>query len=572
MKRLLAILALVLMPLGAHAQAPTELWKIEKFSVELNVRTDGYVEVTETINANFLQPRHGIFRYVPEKGTFSDGNRYDLGITFDGVTVDGAPASSSESHENGNVAWKIGDADRTLTGAHVYVITYHARNAIGRYDDHDELYWNVSGDGWDAPLPVIVAKVLAPEHAPADKINSLCYTGAYGSKSSDCTIVGGGTIVGMVTKSPGEPLTVVVGWPKGLVAKPPVDFRGIILPLVWWIIPILTLLFMYRKWQKDGKDKDLGPIVAQYEPAEGLTPAHMVSLMKQAPDNTISATIVNLAVKGYLDIEEIPESSFSRLLTGRDYKLVLKKDFDSAADVTTHERSFLSSVFASSSAGGSVTVASLKNVFYKSLPGLNLAVMADLVEDGYFSVNPIKTVSNWRLPGLVLLVLAAIILFRGGLAIPAAKSFFLPLVSTGLVFVVFGRLMVKWTDKGDAAAWKARGFKEFVTKVEKYRGPWMAEQNMFEKVLPYAMAFGVGTKWAKAFDGLAISPPQWYHGPNNLAGGFVASRFIGDLDHFSSDFNRAVMTRPNQRGSGSGFSSGGGFSGGGGGGGGGGSW
>lgn len=552
MRRLLAILALAAIPFAAQAQSPTDLWKIDKFSVELNVRQDGVTEVTETIDANFLQPRHGIYRYVPETLKRADGATQNLGLSLDRVTMDGGYVRVDESRSNGNVVWKIGDPNVTTTGAHEYVIRYFAKYAIGYYADHDEIYWNISGNGWDVPIPNVTAKVFAPATAPPDRIQASCYTGPYGSTETDCSVISAGTITGFVTKFVGEPMTVAVGWPKGLVAAPTVAdrVRDFIITNAVFALPAAVFIAMFLWWRRRGKDKSLGPVVAQYEPPDGLRPAETISLLKQNASSTfIAATIIDLATRGYLSIVE----TTGIFGLGKDY--ILKMEKDGRQDFTTlktYEHTIFDYLFGTA---GEVKISALRSTTSRNYMGqFTTRLMDGLVSNGYFQESPDKLRGKFYIAAFLMVFVGSIVL-TGIFGTQGLISVAL----TGLIIVIVGNYMPRWSDKGLIAAAHARGFKEFIRGVEKYRTPWMEQQNVFEKVLPYAMVFGLGKKWARAFEGLSIPPPTWYHGTVGTT--WSPTAFATTMSGFSSGFNSS-----------SGASSGGGSSGGGGGGGGGGSW
>jgi len=264
---------------------------MDKFRVDIGVRADGIVEVRETIVAEFLSDRHGIHRYIPVEGRDDQGKPYRLDVDLNGVWRDGEPERVDESRKGDQLVWRVGKEETTFRGTHEYVIEYDVRGAVGRFADLDEIYWNVSGEGWDVPLPVVAATVVVPEGV--EILKSACYTGAYGSTAQDCTIISAGDSVGFVTKAEGSPMTVAVGFPKGAIAEPPppsflaavADFARAYLPL---FLPIVALLVMYRRWKKHGDDPDFASIVAQYESPVGVRPAEAQALLRRIPSRPTS--------------------------------------------------------------------------------------------------------------------------------------------------------------------------------------------------------------------------------------------------------------------------------------------
>ena len=536
---------------------------MDKFRVDLGVRADGVVEVRETITADFLSDRHGIYRYIPVEGKDDQGKPYRLDVELNGVWRDGEPERVAASRKGDQLVWRVGKEETTFRGTHEYVIEYDVRGAIGRFADFDEIYWNVSGEGWDVPLPVVAATVVAPEGV--EILKSACYTGAYGSTAQDCTIIDAGGSVGFVTKAEGSPMTVAVGFPKGTIAEPPppsflsrlADFARAYLP---FLLPIVVLLVMYRRWRKHGDDEEFGAIVAQYESPWNLRPAEAHAVMRQASGaDDIAVTIVDLAVRGYVRIEETSKTNVLGLGKTKDHALHLVRDYRSDPDVKPFEAKLLGDLFGiGNPPPAQVAVSTLKGTFHTKAKAFQETLMEHVTAEGYFEKNPNKVRGGYLGAGTVMILP----LFFG-----LANVWGVALAASGVIVMLFGAAMAKWSAKGHAAAWHIRGYKDFIGAVEKYRAPWMETQGMFEKTLPYAMAFGLGARWAKAFAPLNLPPPSWYQGA------VVGSAWSPvDFEKSLSGWSNAMIAAsspPRSSGSGSG---GGGFSGGGGGGGGGGSW
>lgn len=538
---------------------------MEKFRTDIAVRADGVVEVRETIVADFLADRHGIYRYIPVEGEDDQGKPYRIDVDLRGVWRDGAPERVDASRKGDQLVWRIGKEETTMRGTHEYVIEYEARGAIGRFQDFDEIYWNASGEGWDVPLPVVAATVTLP--AGVERTSSACYTGAYGSNAQDCNVIEAGDSVGFVAKAEGSPMTVAVGFPKGAIAEaPPRPFlsvlaerAGAFLPL---LLPLAALLFMYRRWKRHGDDPDFASIVAQYESPVGVRPAEAQALLRQnSVPSDIPVTIVDLAVRGYVRIEETKTKGLlgTGLGAATDHVLHLERDYRNDTEVEPFEAKLLEDLFGIDSAPpGQVTVSALKGTFHMKAKEFREKLMEQLTSDGYFEANPDKVRGAYFGVGVVCFL---------PLIFGLANAWGIAIAASGLIVMLFGSFMAKWTEKGHEAAWKVRGYQEFIGAVEKYRAPWMETQGMFEKTLPYAMAFGLGARWAKAFAPLNLPPPTWYQGAV-IGSAWSPVDFEKSLSGWSSSMI-AASSPPRSSGSGSG---GGGFSGGGGGGGGGGSW
>lgn len=570
MRRLLAALGIAASVLAPALASAQDLWKLEKFRSDISVGRDGVVEVRETIDAEFLAQRHGIYRYVPYQGKNVAGGTYRLDIDLVSVTRDGEPEPYQESRDGRDVIWKIGDAARTMTGAHEYVITYDVTGALGAFATYDEIYWNATGDGWDVPLPAgAAAVVMLPEGVAVTQ--SACYTGPSGSTAKDCEIIAAPSQVGFVTKAPDEPLTVAVGFPKGsvpILQPTPVRVNGAgptfppppTGPLLNWILPALALfaafVWLFLLWRRKGVDAKFPSIVAQYEPPEGLRPAEIPCLLRQGGGTLdVASTIIDLAVRGYVRIEETTSGFFAE----KDYRLHLIASLPEGPALKEYERAILLGIFGKEAAPAEALVSELRMTgFPAKIYAASRQLKKGLEAEGYLDAAADKTRGSMVLVGGIIAVSAA---FLSGPLSALGAGWMYAGFGIGVMTCLFGAAMAKWTEKGHDAAWRAKGYKEFISKVEKYRAPWMETQDIFEKTLPYAMAFGLGKKWAKAFAGLQMERPEWYQSGGTGAWSALA------LHEGLRGFSGSMATSSGTSGSG-----GGGHSGGGGGGGGGGSW
>jgi uncharacterized membrane protein len=487
---------------------------------------------------------------------------------------------------------KIGDPDVTLIGAQTYTIVYTASAAVNFFDDHTELYWNVTGSDWEVPLGAVEVSARLATQVAVDQLQVRCFTGIVGATTEDCTTTTSDSAAG--AQANGQPLTIVFGWPNGVVTKPanydeirstagttrigrffkqPIVFWG--LNIVW---PFLVGLWLIQHWRKRGRDvPGKGTVIAQYEPPAGLTPGEMGTLYDEhANHRDVIATIVDLAVRGYLEITEIETKKLLR--TSKDYELTCTKDFQKNSTLREHERIVLAGLFLSEKvvslkgmvakldAGEwsktepllqkKVKLSDLKGSFANDLKDIRDKLYAQVRDQGYFTANPNTVRIVYIVAGLAM----------AGLGFLLVEFFIVGPITAGLLVAAVGPFMPKRTAKGAEALWHAKGFKLFLEKAEKYRIKWQEKENIFETYLPYAMAFGVADKWTKAFEGLQKEAPNWYHGNSST---FNTVMFWSAMNSFSTASAKSFAPPAASGGSGLG---GGGFSGGGFGGGGGGSW
>ena len=299
----LAALLLLLCILAPPAAAQRSL-AIERFDAAIAVNRDGSVDVTETITAKFTGSWNGIYRTVPVEYHTPQGFNWTLRLELLGATgSDGQALEVDRERERHYVKYKIwvpGAEDATRA----VVLRYRAKNGLRFFEDHDELYWNVTGDEWDVPIEVASARIELP--AGATGVRAIAFNGAYGSTAQDADVVIDGTAVRVTMPKPlgfHEGLTAVVGWDKGLVAEPTDTDRALgFLASNWPLgIPVLVLLGMVGLWRRVGRDPSRLPVAVQYEVPGSLTPAEAGTLMDESADmRDITATVVDLAVRGSL--------------------------------------------------------------------------------------------------------------------------------------------------------------------------------------------------------------------------------------------------------------------------------
>ena len=534
----------------------------------------------------FDQPRHGIFRLIPVRYNDRQGAAHDLRLRVESVRDEtGRELPQRTRREGRNVRIRIGDPQSTVVGAHTYVLRYRIPVGVDSYAEHDELYWNVTGNDWAVPIGAATAGVRLPSAAPAASVAFDAFTGPEGARGRDARLeYADGELRVETTRAlgPWEGLTLVVGWPKGLVHPPGrlarcVDFLRWNWPL---FLPIPVGLWVLRRWRGRGHDPEVRASVAvQYEPPEGLTPSEVGALIDERADmRDITAAVVHLAVRGYLRIEE-EESKVLGLFDRREVTLVRLPPPAGGPPLKNHEVALIDGLF---STGDRVRLGDLREHFYLHLPRVRRGIYNELVAGGLFEASPETVRARYVGAGVGLLVVGgALAIFwvaRQGLV--SGMAFVPPLVGvalSALILILAAGAMPRRTRRGVESLLQVRGLQEFIERVESPRlavtERGLDPRQHFERVLPYAMALGVASRWAKAFQDLYTTPPQWYAGPGTQA--FTSLYFVHGLERMNGTLAANMASAPRRSSSstfgGSGFG-GGGFSGGGHGGGGGGAW
>ena len=272
--------------------------------------------------------------------------------------------------------------------------------------------------------------------------------------------------------------------------------------------------------------------------------------------NDISATIVDMAVRGYLKIKEIKKK---KILFGDDYdyEFTKLKEFQNASELHSHEKKTLDAIFQS---GDTVKMSDLKNKFYLKLDGIINATYDRLVSEKYFPRNPDTTRKAYAGTGATLLFLPIVFLgafVEGLIALPIAVA------ASGIIILAFANIMPAKTKKGVEMYYTILGLEEFINTAEKDRIKWQEKENIFMKLLPYAMAFRIADKWSKAFEGFNKTPNWFESNDPDFVNNFNTFYFVNRLTSMSNSMAVTMRTAPRSSGSGGSWSGGSGFSGGG---------
>src|ERR1019366_4350827 len=509
---LLSILAFAV-PLAAKS------WRVADFNDTVSIGTNGTTTVQERITLVFIGEWHGIHRTIPVEYPGPQGTNYTLFLNVTGVTDDnGNKLKYESSTSNGFRDLKIyipGAVDTTRT----LEINYTLRNAVRFFDDHDEFYWNVTGNDWPVPIDHASAFVALPP-AAAGSLQAQAFTGVYGSVEHDATAEVNGANVTSETNNPlpmRGGLTIDIFIPKGILKKP-----GSLTLMLWFLgsnpivfLPFVTLGVMFVLWWLKGRDPDPGISVApMYEPPAGLTPAEAGALLEdQVHPRDITSTLVDLAVRGYVKIEEVDDKGL--VFHHKDYIFHLLKPQPQWAGLAPHERVMLENVFG----GGQETrLSSLKNRFYTAIPVIRQDVMAALRNKNMYTLDP-DSANALSIVAAIAIVIAFIAMQVLGWAnfVSSAMLLVISAAVSALVWWLFARKMTAKTTNGSRTWVAVLGFQEFMNRVDADRLKTMPADTV-EKFLPYAIALGVEHHWAQAFAGIVKDPPSWYAGSGPYTG------------------------------------------------------
>jgi uncharacterized membrane protein len=548
-------------------------YHIAKFNSTIHVEEDGSARIEEQITFVFSGVYSGIYRDIPVDYPGPSGTNYTLFIKVDSITDEsGSKLKVEKKSIGGFLHLKIyvpgaSDATRTVN------IEYSVANGTRFFEDHDEFYWNVTGNDWPVPIEQASAIIYFPAET-SGKLQAQAFEGIFGSSQhASASVTGPSASVENTTRLPMRGgLTADIYIEKGILHQPGALARFFRFvrsnPVV--TLPLWAFAVMFPMWWLKGRDPDPGMSVApMYEPPEKMPPAEVGTLIDGSVDpRDITSILVDMAVRGYVKIVETQHKGF--LSSTKDYEFHLLKNRDQWNDLTDYERAMLDNVFS----GGQVTLlSSLRNHFYTALPLIRTEIMGALKSKGMYTVDPDSAKGYWGL-GLLLVALP----YAGGQVLGLAD--FLSSVPLAIVcglialaiIVIIGRQLTATSLKGARTQVQIQGFQEFMNRVDADRLKRMPPDT-FEKFLPYAMALGVEHHWAKAFEGIIQNPPTWYQG--SYGSSFSTFYFVSSLGSMATTASSTFVSAPRASSSGSGWSGGGGgggFSGGGFGGGGGGAF
>ncbi|MGA7827991.1 MAG: DUF2207 domain-containing protein [Geobacteraceae bacterium] len=632
MKKFLFIL-LIFLPRLAFAQGGERILSYDSF---IKVKSGGDMTVTETIKVDCEGNRikHGIYRDFPTRYKDNFGNTMSVVFEVQSVLRDGRPEHWWREDRSNGVRVYMGSKNATLEpGEYTYQLTYRTDRQLGFFKDYDELYWNVTGNAWEFPIDRVTATVELPHGA--EILSTEAYTGATGQKGTDFTAgrdFRGRAVFGTTRiLNPREGLTIVVTWPKGIVQEPTRSEKakafitdngsaaagaaGIVVLLVYYLLV----------WFKFGKDPKEGVIIPLFEAPKGFSPAAVRYVMRMGFDNTaFAAALVNMAVKGYLTIDEVSDGKYTLTRKGQDYSGLSRDETQIAKQLFRNGDSF------AIEPANHATIKKALNDHRKSLavdyekiyflsnkgtliPGLVISVIAmvlivllgrSFAQAGFMTVwlsmwtagcamLVYRSLTLWKaaITGTSKIASLIMALFTSLFALPflAGEGFGLWVFATAtsppavlcvfaivLLNILFYHLMKAPTIKGRRTMDQIEGLKLYLSVAEKDRlnqmfPPEEKSPEVFEKFLPFALALDVEQEWCEQFaEVLAAARAEnrytntWYTGSSFATAG--AAGLAGSLAAMSSSISSSSSPPGSSSGSGGGGSSGGGGGGGGGGG------
>ncbi|HET6602632.1 MAG TPA: DUF2207 domain-containing protein [Xanthomonadaceae bacterium] len=303
--------------------------RILSYDSQVAIAADGSMLVEETVRvrAEGDRIRRGIYRDFPTDYRDAQGHRYRVAFEFLGATREGVSEPWHTEPQSNGMRVYLGSSEVLLPpGQYTYVLRYRTNRQLGFFEQHDELYWNVTGNGWAFPIDAASATVRLPEPVPAAQLKAFGYTGEQGSKDAHLVATpfdGGARFNTTRPLSAEQGLSVVLEFPKGVVAEPDTARRlgwlladnrqllialaGLIVVWVWYVL----------RWRAHGRDPEGGVRIPIYEPPSGYSPASLRFVRRMGYDRTtFAAALLSLASKDALRIEQDEDDVITLVRTG----------------------------------------------------------------------------------------------------------------------------------------------------------------------------------------------------------------------------------------------------------------
>ncbi len=513
-----ALLALVLLAvLVPRADAQPRSFAIERFAVTLEVNADATLRVREAITIDFRGSHQVFFRTIPVR---YERRGVDVALRVSEIHVfdESVAPLKTEVTDLGRAIRIRAEVPGAQNATRTVIITYRVRRALLDVDGHEELYWNVTGSEWDVPIRQVEAIVSSPPGIPLDRIDSTAYTGSPGAAGSDYTEERADSFLTFRAVRPLRPregLIIAVDWPPGAVRGP-----GLVQG-AWWLLgdnwplglPLLALVGLLLVRRLYGNDRDESPAIKpEHQPPGGLMPAEGgILVSEKAAPRDVVATLVDLAVRGSIRVEEI-----GSVFGETDCVVRRLKPLADDLELRPLERSLLSRLFGSDGSLGERRLSEIRRDYESVFPPIR---------------DEIIGVAGFVLAGGAGRFVRSPLVLGVGLGL------------AGLIVAASSPRMPRKTLRGVEAAARVKGFREFLERASKDELRRLPPDTM-HKWLAWAIALGVSERWIHGFDGLTVTEPIWFTGP----GGFDLGGFDGRLNRFASGVEQAILNSRRGRG------------------------
>jgi len=526
--------------------------RIKDFRIDLVLSENGLLKVTETIRYDFEKARRSaIYRRIPLQYT-RHGKATTLTILPLSVKDGDKSAPYTCKLMGGFANLQIGDSKKLLTGQHIFIIKYEANNAVNFLTKVPELFWSCLGSEWSCPIDNVNVVLHAPAKINLSAVKTLSYLGSSGAKGRSQGKVAGNSLQFSASHiNSGQDFSCVATFPMASIG-PPSTIDSLIVALMYWksslAIPAITLVLLALLWFICGRDPLSFQAASAWMPPTDLTPAELGTLIDEHCDkHDITATLLDLACRGYLIITEVPYGGLMGL-DNKDYQFK-KASSPDPERLKPHEVLLLSSMFV---ANDKTHLSILRGQYREYLSDMRRLIYQTLVKDQYFARLPQNDRDAFVVVGSLVLGVGVMLLTKAVLAGDLYKHYGMGFALSGLMIIFASAIMPKRTLKGVVALRQAEAFRSFVRSADHAQFERIAREDpgAFGRFLPYACVLGVAEKWAYNFRDLLEAGPDFFRvycgdiGPEEKVGAkFDSLGYTYGLSRAMATINSTIDSR-----------------------------
>lgn len=575
---LTVLTAALLLPAVAQA-GDHETCGIDNYLADFVLNDDSTLNVTEKISIScaIYDELHGIFKVVPTIQPRPEGNKESVQTptVLESITDENGTDYNYTVEHNAKdtTTWKIGDRNVLIDKPTTYIIKYRVKNVVltanvssaGTVMPTDQFNWDVLGDAWEWPIKEFKATVTLPPSLNQSNVKTNLTAGPFGSLTdsglasliwtSDHSL----EIKSTQVIAPKNPITLRLKFPVGIISHYQPTFSEKFGLLIWlalaFLLPLAVFIKCFRYWLRFGKDiRVKGSIAPEFGSPDDLKPLELSVLGLSKPVGPeIAATLINLAVRGYIVLSE----KESKGLFGKhQYEFVKKNPTHTNQPLAEFERQFLDELTTGRALDQKMDLNdALKKIGLK-WSSIKQVVTDDLTKRGIFD-------SAGQKPANTMFIGGFLALFGGFFLTSLFTAFGVSVIISGVIAIFFGLLMSKRTAKGAELFHRTQGFVLYLHTAERYRQVFNEKENIFERFLPYAILLGIAKQWARAMEKLSGEQfknyhPVWFIGTGN----FDSSNFASTVASIASVADAVSSSASSSAGGGSGGGGGGGGGGG----------
>ena len=515
---MLLVLIVAFSSVTVFAQERSVYW--ENYDVDITIQPDGSFRVAETQQLEFVG---GPFRFglrtIPTDSlsAIRDVRVSEVGGPVYRESTSGDPNTfqTYSDSEGFNIRYNF---EPTTNAAREVVLEYTVDGGLLYYDGGDQLVWKAVPANANFPIQASTVTVHLPPGATLDNYDA---TGPAGQPE----VIDGGVrfIASEPIRAGGQDFAVRVQWPHGIVAGAPaawqqtIDQQERVGPLAnlgalgLTVLAIVGgLLALFLLWYSAGRDAPV-KLPADWipEPPSDL-PAGMAGTLvdERADTKDVIASLVDLARRGVLAIQD--EATPGLFGIGENHEFTYHLE-NAALPMRPYEKYLVDNIFGDET---EKKQSELQTKFYSHLEKAKKQIYAATVTDGYFPTSPERTRTTWAVIGVLVLVAAAVLgcvaLIALGAFTPFAICVPMGLAVPAIGLLILARYMPRKTPKGAEEAAKWLAFKRYMENLEQYTKVEEA-QEIFDRYLPYAIAFGLEKNWIEKFAKVNTAPPPWFY-------------------------------------------------------------